>query len=341
MVNLTRASKEMFRRTPDQWFNSLEELRSHCQQQKEASCDRWQPPAELQLANHRDRLAIRGGSEDSYVMNDWSFGQLCKLASVARDTVNRLTVDTAQQVLMETLPRTTRPMQIFTQGENVRSIHGPSYTRLYNADLMEMLQVFQFDFQPPPTAITGATGLYAGEQDLFCFLMDPLGWVEIGSEAFAPGFFVWNSEVGRRSFGVQTFWLQAVCQNHIVWDAVEVVEYTRKHTANVKDGLMEMVTIVERLVRMRDDRRDAFAKKVAIAMQTSLGQDCDEVTKALAGHGIGRELAKQAYQLAEMRGKISLFTLIDGLTRLAGGLRNGAERVEADQKAGALLALAS
>ena len=122
---------------------------------------------------------------------------------------------------------------------------------------------------------------------MFCFLMDPLGWVEIRSEAFAPGFFVWNSEVGRRSFGVQTFWLQAVCQNHIVWDAVEVVEYTRKHTANVKDGVMEMVTIVERLVRMRDDRRDAFAKKVALAMQTSLGLDCDEVTKALAGNGVG------------------------------------------------------
>ena len=55
---------------------------------------------------------------------------------------------------------------------------------------------------------------------MFCFLIDPAGWTEIGGQAFAPGFFVWNSEVGSRSVGIETFWFQAVCQNHIVWDAV-------------------------------------------------------------------------------------------------------------------------
>ena len=42
-------------------------------------------------------------------------------------------------------------------------------------------------------------------------------------ETFAPGFFIWNSEVGRRSLGIQTFWFEALCANHVVWDAVEVV----------------------------------------------------------------------------------------------------------------------
>ena len=68
------------------------------------------------------------------------------------------------------------------------------------------------------------------------FLVDPLGWTEIDGEAFAPGFYAWNSEVGRRSIGIETFWFQAVCQNHIVWDAVEVVEFSRKHTANVHEA---------------------------------------------------------------------------------------------------------
>jgi hypothetical protein len=57
---------------------------------------------------------------------------------------------------------------------------------------------------------------------MFCFLIDPTGWTEIEGEAFAPGFFLWNSEVGRRSLGIQTFWFQAVCRNHIVWDAIQV-----------------------------------------------------------------------------------------------------------------------
>ena len=90
----------------------------------------------------------------------------------------------------------------------------------------------------------GGTGLYCGEQDMFYFLIDPAGWTEINGEAFAPGRtlplrsrpVVWNSQVGKRSVGVQTFWFQAVCQNHIVWDAVEVVDFSRKHTANVYDA---------------------------------------------------------------------------------------------------------
>ena len=52
-----------------------------------------------------------------------------------------------------------------------------------------MLQEFAVDFQPPQKGLNGATGLYAGEQDLFCFLIDPDGWAEIEGEAFAPGFF--------------------------------------------------------------------------------------------------------------------------------------------------------
>ena len=43
-----------------------------------------------------------------------------------------------------------------------------------------------------------STRLYCGEQDLFAFMIDPTGWAEIDGEALAPGFFVWNSEVGKR-----------------------------------------------------------------------------------------------------------------------------------------------
>src|SRR4029078_6824536 len=127
---------------------------------------------------------------------------------------------------------------------------------------------------------------YCGEQDLFAFLIDPAGWVEIGvGEAFAPGFFIWNSGVGRRSVGIQTFWFQAVCANHIVWDAVEVVEFTRKHTANVHEALDEVRRIIEVVVAKRDARKDSFAAVVKKAMQEQLAADADEVLKVLAERG--------------------------------------------------------
>ena len=112
----------------------------------------------------------------------------------------------------------------------------------------------------------GATGLYCGEQDLFAFMIDPNGWIEIGGEEFAPGFFVWNSEVGRRSLGIQAFWYQRICMNHIVWDATDVIEFTRKHTASVQEGLGEIRRIIAQLVERRDVRRDGFHRVVTRAM---------------------------------------------------------------------------
>ena len=41
-----------------------------------------------------------------------------------------------------------------------------------------MLKEYATDFTPPQVGFNGATGLYCGEQDLFCFLIDPAGWAE-------------------------------------------------------------------------------------------------------------------------------------------------------------------
>ncbi|MBN2562347.1 MAG: DUF932 domain-containing protein [Phycisphaerae bacterium] len=362
MQNLTRASNELFRRTQDERFGSLVELWQHCQNEKEQSIERWHPPQVLVSQPADSRLTLAMGEDGSFGMTDWSFSQLCKLADVSKDTLNKLTPDTASRVLGETLPSGTKPLQALTTGQTVRAIHQASYTRLYNADLLTMVREFATDFVPPqPAGIdvarqsvaeddipfdpdpepTPASGLYCGEQDMFCFLIDPTGWTEIEGEAFAPGFFLWNSEVGKRSVGVQTFWFQAVCQNHIVWDAVEVVEFSRKHTANVHDSLREIRRLVEGLVEKRDQRRDGFVRVIRKAMETKLGDDADEVMDVLNKRGITRKLAKEAIEVARQQGGLTIFAVVDALTRIAGNLKNGGDRTEADARASALLTLAA
>ena len=342
MSNLTRAHFELFRRSPDESFSSLRDLGEHCRRQKEQSFDRWHLPQAIRpkpLAS--DRLAVEVGTDGAFTMNAWSFGQLCQFAKVGKETVNRLSADTASRVLEETLPSGKKPLQLLSEGESIRSIHGTAYTRLHNADLVAILSEFATDFGPPQKAMNGGTGLYCGEEDMFCFLIDPLGWVEIGGEAFAPGFFVWNSEVGKRSLGVQTFWFQAVCQNHIVWDAVEVVEFSRKHTANVHESLTEIRRIIEALVQKRDARRDGFTKVVRKAMETRLGDDAEEVAEALFKAGVGHALGKKALEIACEQGRFTIFALVDALTRLSGEMKNAGDRADADQKAGRLLQLAA
>lgn len=348
MQNLTRAHDQLFSRSPDERFSSITDLWQHCYNMKQWSTEQWVTPAELAIKPTDSEIQATFQDKD-FSFTDWSFGQVCSLAKVSKDTINKLTHDTASRALTETLPRTNKPLQFFTMGNHVRSIHPASYTRLYDVDLLYVIREFAVDFRPAQDAGTlsdsdkdsrPATGLYSGTEDTFCFMIDPTGWIEIEGEAFAPGFFVWNSEVGRRTVGIQTFWYQSICQNHIVWDAVDVTELSRKHTANVGEAVGNIQRLIERLVNRRDERRDAFAKTIANAMKTKLGEDADEVLKILQKHGITKTLGNEALKIAEEQGRFTIFSVVDALTRLAGQCENAGERTTLDVKGSSLLALA-
>lgn len=339
MATLKKAHDELFRRTPDEAYESFDDLYEHCSRQRLQSEDLWERPQDLTLT-HDMTVCASDGNE--LILNDWSFSQLCRMAGVSKDTVNRLSHRTASRVFEETLPHADKPLQVLTTGSDIRSIHGVAYTRLWNADLLDIVKEFASDFTPPQKAMDDtSTGLYCGEQDLFAFMIDPTGWAEIEGEAFAPGFFVWNSEVGKRSLGIQTFWFQKVCQNHIVWDATEVVDFSRKHTANVRDGLNEIRSILERLVARRDERRDSFVTVMKKAMTERLGDDAEEVTKVLSAEKIPRGLIKDAMEIARQQGGFTIFALVDALTKLSQKVNYAGDRTELDSRIGQLLALAA
>ena len=78
-----------------------------------------------------------------------------------------------------------------------------------------------------------------------------------------------------------------------MWDAVEIVDFSRKHTANVHDSLNDIRGIIESLVKKRDERRDGFVAAIKNAMQTVLGDDADDVLKQLSASGIQQKLGKK------------------------------------------------
>ena len=103
MQVLKRGHTELFRRGPDECFDSLADLTRFCQEQKAKSVDRWLPPRSLQAAAlwlstawwSISPMPAPTAPTAAYQMNDWSFTQLCQLAKVSRDTVNRVSADTA------------------------------------------------------------------------------------------------------------------------------------------------------------------------------------------------------------------------------------------------------
>src|SRR5262245_17665789 len=142
MQILTRASEELFSRSADERFENLVDLVRNCQAQKQESQDRWLLPAAVKPEPADLALQLKLGQEGCFKLNDWGFSQLCRLAGVAKETVNRLSADTAAKVLGETLPGGNKPLQIFARADHVRSIHGAAYTSLFNADLLTGVQEF-------------------------------------------------------------------------------------------------------------------------------------------------------------------------------------------------------
>jgi hypothetical protein len=342
MSNLVRASRELFSRTPDETFDTFDQLSQYCSTLQENSVESWEPPETVTpIVLDSGQLGLSVGGVGQFSLNDWSFGQLCGLARVDKVTLNRLRTETAMRAFHDTLPRGRKPLQVLTTDDRVRSVHGASYTRLYNSELLDMVRQRAGDFVPPQKGFNGATGLYAGEQDMFCFLIDPTGWVEIGGESFAPGFFIWNSEVGRRTVGIETFWFQSICANHIVWDAMEVTTFSRKHTANVHDALPDIGGLLDQLVKSRDQRRDAFVRQITAAQTTVLGGSRDDTMKALAGREIPQTFIREALNTVTASGsRFTVFAMVDALTRISGLIRYAGNRAEIDSRIGRLLTLA-
>ena len=76
MPNPTRASRELFRRTPDECYPSLSVLNQHCVWQKKESLEFWIPPKSLGTRTiDTDRLMLTASNDQTFEMNDWSFGQ--------------------------------------------------------------------------------------------------------------------------------------------------------------------------------------------------------------------------------------------------------------------------
>ena len=97
--------------------------------------------------------------------------------------------------------------------------------------------------------------------------------------------------------------------------------------------------MIETLVAKRDARKDGFVEIVRKAMQAKLGDDAEEVLEELCKNGISRSVAKEAITLSQERGRFTIYSVIDALTRLSQKSQYAGTRAEADRKAAQLFSL--
>jgi hypothetical protein len=276
--------------------------------------------------------------ETAFSLTDWAFGQLCRFAQLNKQVMNRLTRRMASQIFQRTWPQTVRPWEILVAHDRVRDICGFSYARLWNCEVLGVLREFESHWQPPPTKDLSC-GLFYGEQDLFCFLIEPDAWIEFDGSTYAPGVLVSNSEVGRRPLRVQAFWYQAVEHNHFLFDPIFARPFVRRHAGEVRQGLDQMRRVLEALLRRREDRRDAFIRLLRKANRLRLGSRAAEACARVRGAAIPARQACAAVEMAQQRGRLSVLAIVKALSRLSQCQAFIANRTALDARTAKLLAL--
>jgi hypothetical protein len=328
-------------------------------------------------------LRLVAGDGEAFGLTHWSFGQLCSASDAPASYLRRLPADLAAININHGLRRagSETSFQFLTNTESgrVRSITR-DYARFWNDDLISALTpALDLGWRVPPARpavddsrarpatesdilpdqgafglsvklgdMIAPAGVYAGDRDLFVFLVHPDRVIDDGNKGLMRGVFLWNSEVGAGSFKVRSFYLENVCGNHIVWGASHVREVKVRHRGD------RILTADREMVAQLREYADAPAGieegMIRRARLHSLGENREKTVErvgSIRSLGLTRREIEGAYDSAiqwQSVAKCSPTTawgFVHGLTRLSQGEPNADQRNRMDRAGGKVLALSA
>ncbi len=358
MTTLTRASSEWSTRPADERFASLQALHSAVTAHHNAAGVARVPFATLHAKAVDGEVLLNGRTDTAAHLTHWAFGQLAQRAGAPGSYLATLPATLAADCINDGLAKRAKDDDAASDAQilfnrdgdlTARAITTDRYTRIWNSDITSrLLRLEAQGWQPAPPAFDGSRGLYAGNQDMFAFLVDNDRRIfeTLPGGGLSRGFFVWNSEVGAAAFGICTFLYEYVCGNHRVWGARDVSEVRIRPTGDADDRAFAGLTA--ELRKYADASASEDEARITAARTFKLGSDKDAVLDAIFNlkiAGLGRKLAESAYTLAESRtdwygDPRTAWGFTGGLTELSRDLPNADARVALDRAAGKVLAVA-
>jgi hypothetical protein len=194
------------------------------------------------------------------------------------------------------------------------------------------------------------SGLYASDHDMFAFLVAPDRVIDDGTGGqLMRGIFVRNSEVGDASLSVTFFLMQAVCGNHIVWNATGVHEIRVRHLG--EGTLRRAFRGFEAELRKYHDAAAEEERGIMAARKLVLGTSKEEVIAELVKYArshsipLSQRQFADAYDVAEQHEgwygpPNTLWASVAGLTHASQGTGFADNRAEIDRAAGKLMTMA-
>lgn len=358
MTTLSAAHKQWTSRPADERFPSIAALHAAAQADKDNAARSEVPTEKLAVeAHHGDvYLMAKGGLKID--LTNWSFAQLSRLADAPADYLQRLPAHMAADNLnhgLRNAPQDRKNSLFFrrqgVEGVTMRALTSDRYARIWNADITSRLQELEQigPWQPAPAAFDGSRGLYLGDRDMFAFMVDNDRRIfeKDPNGGLSRGFFVSNSEVGKASFKVTTFYYCYVCGNHYVWGASGIKEVKIKHVGDAANRAFTDELYVE-LKAYADGSVKEDEMRIEKMRTHKIGNDLDEILDTVLGlkvAGLNRKTVTAGYELAQQRedwygAPNTVWGLAGGLTEIARDLPNADERLALETATGKMVEIA-
>jgi hypothetical protein len=310
-------------------------------------------------ANHDRRLT----TDDAQVSpTHWSFGQACTLVHAPAGYLREQPAALAAINLQWSLQNHSRELvKVYknTVTDELRAFTGPDYGRIHDADIAANLLRISRNYgwkvpgimdwasgmyNPNAPVTLDSTTIYASDRDLFVFLVDDLRPIEVGKlpsgdpDLMFRGFYVWNSEVGKTSWGLAQFMLRAVCMNRNLWGVEGFREVRGKHSKFAPQRFASQA--IPMLEDMRNRDPIAIVHKVQEAKAARVAVDDEQAETFLRKQGFSKSSAIEILATVlreEGHPARSVWDMVQGITAVARSESYQDSRVDVERVAGSLM----
>jgi hypothetical protein len=245
----------------ERWL-SIPDMRAMAEQSKHVSQSRTLKLNQLVAHSREDGgMEIVGPSGNPAAITNWAYNQLCMKAGIPAGYVATLPANIAALNINHSLAKAENQDigMLLSKADDailIRAVTGDTYTRIWNADVLRLLEEYvgdgrtgiwqvPFVFGQKVEVNKENTTLYGNDRNIFVCLTNESVAIEMpnrrdGQTGILKRFFIlWNSEVGDQTFGIQDGYFDTVCANRIIWGAHGVRTFKRRHTKNVLSSWTE------------------------------------------------------------------------------------------------------
>lgn len=369
----SEVSRQWASRPDDQKFLSLSALREQVLAWRDASEAVNVASENLRVSPSEDGDLVVTSPFGNMKMNHFAFQRVASAAKAPADYLRGLPAELAAVNLNYGLIANGQERSLYVMRQPneslLRGITSPRYGRIFDSDVADAVIKIAGDgtgdtdwkvpgtidwhgahgvtYNPKVDITKDTTTLYASDRDIFLFLVDDTHPIEVGKLANGDpdlmfrGFYVWNSEVGDKTFGLATMYLRGVCQNRNLWGVEEFQQVTIRHTAEAPARFIDEAAPA--LTKFMTAKTAPVIEAVKASKSLVVAKTDEERAAFLMKFGFSASTAKSLIQTSideEGRPPESVFDFSQAVTASARGIAHQDERIRMERVAAQIFAAA-